>query len=251
MFFLQAHQQHRRAEAHLRYKRFDEAIQCHHNAAELLLDAMKTTTSSVALESISLQHSYHLKQKDLMKSKKEQYDRVKRAMDNLRQLSKDPHTEIDCQDRDKIQVAIYKNIYQTDTLLNGLLTKKITTEVINKIENVDNISVEKSQQTTIEELQSLNQKIHTLTEQLMMQVEFIKDENTTLKEQVEYLEKERTKYLNLQSIESPLNNKFPIHNSTIHNVQIISPPAPQQPRVYNIPSRPQQPHFDLSAFKDD
>ncbi|XP_050563166.1 nuclear receptor-binding factor 2 isoform X2 [Spodoptera frugiperda] len=80
-----AHQQHRRAEAHLINNRYDEAMQCHHNAAELLLDAMKSTTSSVALESITLQHSYHLKQKDLIKSKKEQYERVKKAMDHIKE----------------------------------------------------------------------------------------------------------------------------------------------------------------------
>lgn len=82
----QAHQQHRRADAYLKSNRHDEAIQCHMNAAEYLLDAMKCTTSPVALESITLQHTYHVKQKDFIKHKKEQYVRVKKALDNMKAL---------------------------------------------------------------------------------------------------------------------------------------------------------------------
>ncbi|CAH2241795.1 jg16357 [Pararge aegeria aegeria] len=79
-----AHQQHRRGEAYLKSKRYDEAIHCHNNAAELLLEAIKSTTSPVAVESITLQHSYHLKQKEFIKNKKEHYMRVKKAIDNMK-----------------------------------------------------------------------------------------------------------------------------------------------------------------------
>lgn len=243
-----AHQQHRRAEAHLRYKRFDEAMQCHHNAAELLIDAMKSTTSSFALESISLQHSYHLKQKDIIKSKKEQYERVKKAVDTIRHISKDPQVDINVEDNSKLQIDIYRNINDSNTLLNTLLDKKIASQVINKHDKSETKAVESIQESIVNELQILGQNLHSHVEQLMMQVELQKDENMILKERVDYLEKERAKYLNIQSFELPSQNKFPTHNVTMRVATAITS---DNPRNYNAPPRPQQPHFDLSAFKDD
>ncbi|CAG4930933.1 unnamed protein product [Colias eurytheme] len=192
-----AHQQQRRAEAHLKHNRYEEALQCHHNAAELLLDAMKSTSSTVALESISLQHSYHLKQKDLIESKKEQYVRVKKAMDAIKNMSKDPN--IDITDAAKIQVAIYKNINESDNLLSKLsLNQEIAVgETSDPKEVKEAKKKEKSQQVVIEELQILSQNLHALVEQLVLQVEVLKDENATFKERVNYLEKERIRYLNI------------------------------------------------------
>ncbi|XP_063826750.1 nuclear receptor-binding factor 2 [Ostrinia nubilalis] len=197
-----AHQQHRRAEAHIINYRYDEAMQCHHNAAELLLDAMKSTTSSGALESITLQHSYHLKQKDLIKSKKEQYARVKKALENIKNLGKDPFYNLQANDNAKVQVAIYRTINETDSLLQMLSTKKANEPVAKDTaikDVVDGRKKEKTPQTVVEELQTLSQNLHSLVEQLVLQVEVLKDENTTLKEKVNYLEKERTRYLNLPS----------------------------------------------------
>ncbi|KAL4716110.1 hypothetical protein ACJJTC_013887 [Scirpophaga incertulas] len=190
-----AHRQHRRADAHLLKKNYDEAIQCHHNAAELLLDAMKCTNSSVALESITLQHSYHLKQKDLIKIKKEQHARVMKAMEEMKCLGKDPFVNSNDNDSD-VQVAIYRTINETDSLLGMLFTKKDNTEPV--LRDVSRgITKEKTQQMVTEELQTLNQHLHSHVEKLVFQIEVLKDENTLLKEKVNYLEKERTKYLTL------------------------------------------------------
>lgn len=198
-----AHQQHRRAEAHLKNNRYDEAIQCHHNAAELLLDAMKLTTSSVALESITLQHSYHLKQKDLIKNKKEQYVRVKKALENIKCLSNDPKYLLQGNDVTKLQVTICKALNKSDNLLNVLNTKiqsieKATVKVIDVSDEVDGNMV-KSQGNIVEELQTVNHDLNTTMEQLLVHVEVLKDDNAILKERINYLEKERTKYLNIQS----------------------------------------------------
>lgn len=171
-------------------------MQCHHNAAELLLDAMKSTSSSVALESITLQHSYHLKQKDLIQSKKEQYKRIKKAIDAYKNMSKDPQIDNPIGEPTKIQVAIFKTINESESLLNGLFT----TEEINEINNLVGFNgkkTEKSQKEVIEELQTLNHSLHSLVEQLVLQVEVLKDENMTIKERVNFLEKERQKYLNI------------------------------------------------------
>lgn len=246
VLLFQAHQQYRRAEAHLKYKRFDEAMQCHHNAAELLLDAMKTTTSSVALESITLQHSYHLKQKDLIKIKKEQYARVKKAMENLKHLGKDQ--SLPCSENSKIQVAIYRNMYETDSLLEVLSSKKDKSDV-----------AEKEQQVVVEEIQHLNRNLRSLVEQLVLQVEVLKDENMTLNERVNYFEKERNRYLNIQVSDF-------IHQNNFSNISLSNEAFPREPLPADLPSvshhppkvlgtgvaRPvQQPLFDLSAFKDD
>ncbi|GBP70387.1 Nuclear receptor-binding factor 2 [Eumeta japonica] len=256
-----AHQQHRRAEAHLRYKRFNEAMQCHQQAAELLLDAMKSTTSSVALESITLQHSYHLKQKDLIKSKKEQYERVKKAIDNLKQLSKDPSLNYKEPDNSKVQVAIYRAIYETDSLL-GILLNKNNEESLpmieehKKLETFDQNKVEgrvqeKDQQTVVEELQILSQNLHSLVEQLVMQVEVLKDENLTLKERILFLEKERMKYLNIQMPDISQQHNFQVITDS-GNEPYTSPVINPSRTYCSVPPQvTQQPHFDLSAFKND
>ncbi|CAH0720039.1 unnamed protein product, partial [Brenthis ino] len=200
-----AHQQHRRAETHLKNNRYDEAIQCHHNAAELLLDAMKSTTSSVALESITLQHSYHLKQKDLIKNKKEQYTRVKKALENIKCLSNDPKYLLQGNDITKLQVAIYKILNESNNLLNILSNKSevsergIIKDIVNRDDEVDGLQMRKSQKDVTEELQNVNQNLNSTLEQLLLQVEVLKDDNITLKERINYLEKERVKYLNIQS----------------------------------------------------
>ncbi|CAF4852000.1 unnamed protein product [Pieris macdunnoughi] len=190
-----AHQQHRRAEALLKNNKYDDAMQCHHNAAELLLDAMKSTSSSVALESITLQHSYHLKQKDLIQSKKEQYVRVKKAMDIFKNMSKDSQINVPGEPS-KVQVAIYKNLNESETLLHELSTNQVAGE-IKDFAKLSEGKAEKSQKIVIEELQTLNHSLHSLVEQLVLQVEVLKDENMTLKERVNFLEKERVRYLNI------------------------------------------------------
>ncbi|XP_063535047.1 nuclear receptor-binding factor 2 [Cydia strobilella] len=248
-----AHQQHRRAEAHLINNRYDEAMQCHHNAAELLLDAMKSTTSSVALESITLQHSYHLKQKDLIKTKKDQYARVKKAMDTIKCLGKDPFSNLQGHEYAKLQVAIFRAINETDSLLHFLFNtndspveQRLGREKI--LDVTDGFKAEKTQETVIEELRILSQNLHSLVEQLVLQVEVLKDENVTLKERVNYLEKERVRYLNLPS--SDLHQNF----STL-SMGTESLPMESAQRVPVIPiattlAGPVDPNFDLTALRE-
>ncbi|CAB3226777.1 unnamed protein product [Arctia plantaginis] len=275
-----AHQQHRRAEVHLQNNRYDEAMQCHHNAAELLLDAMKSTTSSVALESITLQHSYHLKQKDFIKIKKGQYERVTKAMDHLKLLGKDPKHNLQVNDSEYVQATIYKTINEADSLLSNLRNtrKNIdqdpvesnpvesnlvesnpieSNESVKKVE-VDGKKTEKSRETVVEELQILNNNLRSLVERLVFQVEVFKDENMTLKERVIYLEKERTKYLifNIPSShDDGLQSNFlntniqgdEVSKELTQKVPITK--EPQQGRPLNTGDRIGQPHFDLSALK--
>ncbi|XP_072932744.1 nuclear receptor-binding factor 2 [Epargyreus clarus] len=251
-----AHQQHRRAEAHLLHNRYDEAMLCHHNAAELLLDAMKSTTSTVALESISLQHSYHLKQKDLIKSKKEQYTRVKKAVDNIKNLGKETLLNLQVDDSTKLQVAIYKAINESESLLHSLNTNKEQAPQSDVARDViDGKKTEKSQQTVVEELQILNQNLHSLVEQLVVQVEVLKDENMTLKERVNYLEKERIRYLNIPSQELGQGSHMPGmlyigDNGTKESQNGSFAELSSKPHTAPVDRLNQQPNFDLSALKN-
>lgn len=90
-----AHQQRRRAEAHLKYNRFDEAIECHKNAAEHLLDVVKimeklnkSPSQSIVLRSLNIQRDYHIKQQDIINIKKNKYETVN-SVENTKCLSKD------------------------------------------------------------------------------------------------------------------------------------------------------------------
>ncbi|XP_053604546.1 nuclear receptor-binding factor 2-like [Plodia interpunctella] len=243
-----AHQQHRRAEAHLINNKYDEAMQCHHNAAELLLDAMKSTTSSVALESITLQHSYHLKQKDLIKSKKEQYLRVKKAMDNLKCLGNDQLQNLNLNESAKLEIAIYKAINENDNLLKILATKGYDKGIVKDVASkdlVDGKKIEKTQDTVLEELHILNQNLHSLVDQLVLQVEVLKDDNATLRERVNYLEKERTKYLNISVTQNDINNAQDTFDEGpkehVQRLPITKLPNEDKPQA----------NFDLSALKND
>lgn len=230
-------------------------MQCHHNAAELLLDAMKSTTSSVALESITLQHSYHLKQKDLIKSKKEQYARVKKAMEHIKNLGKDPFLNLQGHDNAKVQVAIYRAINETDSLLQLLSIKQDEDSGVKEIiikDAVDGKKKEKTQQTVVEELQTLSQNLHSLIEQLVLQVEVLKDENMTLKERVNYLEKERTKYLNLPS-SYEVGHRNSLTNTPADGYNKDS--AQRLPITTDINRQPigrpiQHPNFDINALRN-
>lgn len=232
-------------------------MQCHHNAAELLLDAMKSTASSVALESITLQHSYHLKQKDLIKTKKEQYARVKKNMDNYKLMAKESFN-FQGHEHSKIQTAIYRTINENENLLHMLSSKENNELVKEPIARdvLDGKKLDKPQHVIVEELQILGQNLQSLVEQLVFQVEVLKDENMTLKERVNYLEKERVKYLNIPTTGSETMYKFfskisigeealPIDSFP---VAIVPPPS----KLITATERlNQKPHFDLSALKDD
>lgn len=248
---------------------------------------MKSTTSSVALESITLQHSYHLKQKDFIKIKKGQYERVAKAMNHLKLLGKDAKLNLKFTDTEYVQISIFKTINEADSLLSNLRNKNNDQDAVetnpvetnpiesnsvesncvesnsiepNPVESIDEIGkkVEKSQETVVEELQILNNNLRSLVEQLVLQVEVLKDDNITLKENVNYLEKERIKYLifnipithddGLQSHFSSSNIEGdPVSNQLMQKVPIVQ--EPQQSRPVNTADRTGQTHFDLTALK--
>ncbi|CAL1528478.1 unnamed protein product [Lymnaea stagnalis] len=66
-----AHAFSRKADALTKRAKYEDAIACHRKAAECLLQAMSTATSSTLLESMSLQHKAYLSQIDKLHAKNE------------------------------------------------------------------------------------------------------------------------------------------------------------------------------------
>ncbi|XP_013191709.1 nuclear receptor-binding factor 2-like [Amyelois transitella] len=244
-----AHQQHRRAEAHLVNNKYDEAMQCHQNAAELLLDAMKSTTSSIALESITLQRSYHLKQKDLIKSKKEQYFRVKKAMDNLKCLGYEQLQNLQGSDSTRLEVAIYRTIFEHESLIKMLIAKNDVGKGkdVNRGDTIDGKKIEKEEKI-LEELKHLNENMHRLVDQLILQVEVLKDDSETLKDKVNFLEKERMRYL-YTSAQNELNVINIGSGMCDESIKETVPRVPITKLTSEGKPLNLQPNFDLSAFK--
>ncbi|XP_076047699.1 uncharacterized protein LOC143029135 isoform X2 [Oratosquilla oratoria] len=79
-----AHRQHRRAEACLRRGQLEEAISYHRNAAELLETALTLTGVSYALESLSLQRDYHVRQQELLGCRIHQLEKYAKVIENHR-----------------------------------------------------------------------------------------------------------------------------------------------------------------------
>lgn len=214
----QAHQQHRRADAHLRHKRFLDAIECHKKASEFLDIAMSSTENPRSLESIKLQRNYHLRQKDIILIKKEQFENYQMALEHkhFNSLCTDDFKDIQ-DDNKSLQVAIYRNMEEADSLL-GLLIKKgsnmnsdsesiksfSTTDTDDKPISIDTLDSSnsnvpigtkhpKDQNTVIEELKTLNEQLHSLVYRLVTQLDASVKENNALTDRIKQLENERNK----------------------------------------------------------
>ncbi|KAG8240193.1 hypothetical protein J437_LFUL016690, partial [Ladona fulva] len=185
-----AHQQHRRAEAHLRCRRFDEAIQCHKEASRLLEEAMKLTTVTKALESLKLQREYHIQQESIIRMKANCYEKNMKAIENNHHKMV---SEIDLHEAPKrdvshnLQVEIYRKIEEADSLLQILLKRGVNEDESLKVKlngQSDKVSVPeqesvicvkptdkqpiahgnklpKNDQTVIEELKVINEQLRS------------------------------------------------------------------------------------------
>lgn len=205
----------------MRYRRFLEAIECHKKAADLLADAMSLTDNPRSLESIRLQREFHLRQKDIILVKKEQFENYKKAIENKRNavgsLCREDYKDTQHNESTSLQVAIYKTMEEADSLL-GYLIKKTngcnsdseslksfsTTDTDDKLVTVDAIDSAndnapigskhpKDDSTVIEELRTLNDQLHALVYRLVTQLDASTREVDVLKERVKQLENERHK----------------------------------------------------------
>jgi len=204
----------------LRYRRFDDAIESHQKAAEFLEESFKIVTISKSLESLKLQRDYHLKQKELIQIKKNQFDKYRKAIelqkqkaattDTVNAISSKDKMEASCQ----IQMAIYKAIESADSLLDFLSTRNTSdVESLKSIEESEEVNTEmigdtitlgikkpKDESVVIEELRTLNQQLHILVYQLVTQLDESVQETEALREKVKVLENERTQHMHKNEI---------------------------------------------------
>lgn len=202
---MQAHQQHRLADKHLRYHRYSEAICCHLNAVELLSDALMCTENPRSLESIKLQIDFHKRQKNIINLKKEQHEQYKMAFENKFCT----FSESGCDDNEGnlIMDAIYQTMEETDSLieliqhqthqseLQSLQVDAAHTEKIKENNQMQTsasvVRHPKDDKTVIEEFKILNKQLYLLISKLVNQLESSKKENQALKQRLNQFEYEK------------------------------------------------------------
>lgn len=99
-------------------KKFDESIECHRNAIELLSQTCKLTENIKALESLNLQREYHQKQIKLVNLKKVQHEYyIKSLEDQRRKISS---RNMDGQDGENLEAVFYRTFQVHDSLIEYL-----------------------------------------------------------------------------------------------------------------------------------
>ncbi|EEB13432.1 Nuclear receptor-binding factor, putative [Pediculus humanus corporis] len=125
-----AHFYDRRANALLKKYCFDEAIDYHLSAAKFLTESLKATDNEKAKQSIQLQKEYHLKQKDVLRVKKIQYQSLKEVLrvhkEAISRMMKARNGKNDDSESEEnsLQKVIYRTIEEADSLLDILVHKE-------------------------------------------------------------------------------------------------------------------------------
>ncbi|KAK0058040.1 nuclear receptor-binding factor 2 [Biomphalaria pfeifferi] len=88
-----AHTYSRRADMLSKNKNYEEAIVCHRKAADCLLQAMSSDTSSILLESLALQHKAYLSQIDRLHAKSELLELMNRNSKTTPSVSRSTQTD--------------------------------------------------------------------------------------------------------------------------------------------------------------
>lgn len=195
----------------MRARRFDEAAESHQKAAAALEEALQCTSVPKAIESIRLQREFHLKHIELIRLKKQQYEKYKLALEQQRQKKLDFMEQQSSKGRIEsacdLQIAIYKTLEDSDCLLEQL-NKRNTSANGDKdgignmdesktvsIENVDEIKLDnrkaKDENAMFDELHTLNHQLHILVYNLISRMDETNQEADGLRERIKLLEKER------------------------------------------------------------
>lgn len=177
---------------------------------------MNYTQNLKAIESLKLQRDFHIRQTNMILIKKEQFENYKKALENRRRASNLSNNDFeDSHDNESttIQVAIYRNMEEADSLL-GMLIKRgssgnsdseslksfsttDTDEKLGSMDTIDNGVIgskhPKDESMVIEELRTLNEQLHTLVFKLVTQLDASKREVDSLREKVKQLENDKCK----------------------------------------------------------
>ncbi|KAK3921934.1 Nuclear receptor-binding factor 2 [Frankliniella fusca] len=202
-----AHREDRRAQQHLKFHRFEEAVQCHQQAAKYIEDAMLITTTPRALESLSLQKEFHLRQLHIVQLKKTHFALVKKALENKRKIMAHMREKIlfgehKGQEPKSLQYAIYQTMQEADSLfielLNGTGTDDVDNPVNQETAGQDSAPISspigskhpKGDRVVIEELHTLNHQLRDLIKALIIQLDESERENKVLRGRIVELENE-------------------------------------------------------------
>ncbi|XP_055597436.1 uncharacterized protein LOC129748078 [Uranotaenia lowii] len=178
-----AHVYGRKAENYAKHRRFDEAIESHRKAVVNLDEAIKLSpTSAIVVESLQLQRKYHLKQVEFLRHKKQQYERYMKALEYQRRRNPE-YLAQRMENMEKyhvLQLSIYKNLDDTDALLESL--SKTRPEAI---------AGEGRKNSSLEDLIKLNHSLHIMIHQMVQNFDECSTENEVLKEKLSMYEKEK------------------------------------------------------------
>lgn len=182
-----AHVQGRKAEYYTKHRRYDEAIDSHRRVVLNLDEALKISPpSAVILESLQLQRKYHIKQVEFLRHKKQQHERYMKALEYQRRRN----PEFLAQQMEKIekynelQIAIYHNLDDTDSLLEALKTRIVSQEAAGSDKKA----------SAVDDLISLNHSLHVLVHRMAQNFDESATENEILKEKLSFYEKEKENY---------------------------------------------------------
>lgn len=211
---LQAHYHSRKADNHLRCRRFDDAIESHKKAANALDDALTATAAnSKASESIRLQRDFHMKRIDLIRLKKKQYESYKTAIEYQRLKTIEPQiSKARLESTCDLQIAIYKTLEEANGLLETLGGQQKSNDELTHIpddshaqsnDGRTNTTDTKNDGTKFNDLHALNHQLHILVFNLMSKMDETNNEIESLRDRVKMLEKERG-----GPLRSPVNAKL-------------------------------------------
>lgn len=202
----------------MRYRRFDEAVESHQKAANALEEALHSISLPKAVVSIKLQREFHLKHIELIRLKKQQYEKYKLAVEQQRlknaefleqRLAKD-RLESACD----LQISIFKVLEESDILLDALgngrklsggsrdsdsvksaeavMEQSETATIENICEVKMNIAKKAKDETTvIDELHTLNHQLHILIYSMVSRLDECSQESESLRERIRSIEKEK------------------------------------------------------------
>lgn len=204
---MQAHYHNRKADNHLRCRRFDDAIESHKKATTALDEALAAAANnSKAIESVRLQRDFHLKRIELIRLKKKQYESYKTAQ---RLKTMEPHvSKARLESTCDLQIAIYKTLEESDSVLEALNGRKPDEQTNIAGDSTSGQKTdEESNGTIINDLHTLNHQLHILVFNLMSKMDESNHEMESLRDRVKMLEKERGGPLRSPVINKVTSNK--------------------------------------------
>lgn len=236
----------------MRHLRFEEAIESHRKAAASLDETLQMGPNNAKIvESIKLQRDFQLKNIELVRLKKAQYEKYKLAMEHQRLKNASFLEERMAKDRIEsvcdLQISIFKTLEETDSLLQSLNAKVETPLFGTHDDNADGIKVSventnevklkktKSNNSIIDEIHTLNHQLHIFVYNLASRLDDSSHEVQVLRDRVKLLEKERSHQRlpisNKSSDSSSKADESPTENrrSSVEERKIILPESSDLP----------------------